>query len=119
MSKKRVAWFSIHPTHYNNFLFEALEKSLPLELELFFCNKVLSMYTWKSKIHSGIKDYYFNKIGSIDWSIIALFAVNKGNFDFCNAVLEAMACGLIVIGSDTTGAVKVEYNIGAIGKLLF
>lgn len=59
----RIAWFSPHPIHYNNFLFDQLKKSLSIHLELFFFNKVLSKYPWKEQNNSDFPSYVLRKWG--------------------------------------------------------
>jgi glycosyltransferase involved in cell wall biosynthesis len=77
MSKLRVAWFSPHPIHYNNFLFRNLSGKLPIDLRLFFFNKVLANYPWKSELSSGNKVYVFKKKLGVDWKIFWKFIYSE------------------------------------------
>lgn len=69
MNTLRLAWFSPHPIHYNNFLFEHLTSALPISLHLFFFNKVLSNYPWKKEMSSD-SAYVFNRTFGIDWKLL-------------------------------------------------
>lgn len=77
MSILRVAWFSPHPIHYNNFLFRNLSERLPIDLRLFFFNKVLANYPWKSELSSGNEVYIFKKKLRVDWKIVWKFIFSE------------------------------------------
>lgn len=81
MNRQRLAWFSPHPTHYNNFLFEQLNESLPIHLELFFFNKVLTNYPWKKEI-SSLPFYVLKKRFGVDWGLLfRIIFSKKTSFD--------------------------------------
>lgn len=82
MKMLRIAWFSPHPIHYNNFLFDQLKKSLSIHLELFFFNKVLSKYPWKEQNNSDFPSYVLRKWGGVDWKLLfRLGQSKKDSFD--------------------------------------
>lgn len=83
MRTKRLAWFSPHPIHYNNYLFESLSKSLPIDIHLIYFRKVLSTYPWKREIRSEFPVHVLNKTMGIDWKLVLQFTIlNAGKCDF-------------------------------------
>jgi len=73
----KLIFISVHPIHYNDFLFHEIDKS-GIDITVYYANKVLHNYPWKTKLNYTFpyKDCHYTL--GIDWELLgkAVFSRN-------------------------------------------
>lgn len=60
---------SVHPIHYNDYLFSEIDKS-GIDVEVYYTNKSLSEYPWKNRLNYDFKQDNCKYFLGIDWRLI-------------------------------------------------
>jgi len=72
----RVNWICELPTHYNDFLFNRIEKEGKINLNVYYLYRQLQSHPWKSH-KRDYKYSFFNSFLGVDWKIILKSAINR------------------------------------------
>ncbi|WP_017302661.1 glycosyltransferase family 4 protein [Spirulina subsalsa] len=71
-SFKKVHWFAVQPTPYNDFLFETIDVSNICNLIVHYRFKLLSSHPWISELARKYSAFYYSTWLGIDWASIML-----------------------------------------------
>ena len=73
----KLIFVSVHPIHYNDFLFHEIDKS-GVDITVYYANKVLHNYPWKQKLNYTFSFRDCNYTMGIDWQLLrqAIFSHN-------------------------------------------
>lgn len=72
----RVNWICELPTHYNDFLFNRIEKDGKIDLNVYYLHRQLQSHPWKShKRH--YKYSFFKSFLGVDWKIILRSVIKR------------------------------------------
>ena len=74
---RKLIVVSVHPIHYNDFLFHEINKS-GIDITVHYANKILANYPWKQKLDYSFPHRNCNYFLGIDWYLIrqAIFSRN-------------------------------------------
>jgi glycosyltransferase involved in cell wall biosynthesis len=74
---RKLIFVSVHPIHYNDFLFSEVEKS-GVDITVYYANKILNNYPWKEKLNYVFAYRNCEYNAGIDWRLLskAIFSRN-------------------------------------------
>ncbi len=93
----RVHWTCNAPSHYNDFLFRAINNAKIMELLVHYRNNTISSHPWKTPLQVGYRSRIQNRILGIDWFLIKKAIVDKGGVFVLGSWTDATSMLLIFI----------------------
>ena len=73
---KKLVFISVHPIHYNDFLFHQLDKD-GVDINVYYTSKVLTNYPWKQKLNYTFPNKNCKYFLGMDWEVLKLAAFSR------------------------------------------
>jgi glycosyltransferase involved in cell wall biosynthesis len=91
----KIIFLSVHPIHYNDFLFSEIKKS-GVDIEVYYANKSLKNYPWKSTMNYAFTAQECSYVLKVDWNLLAK-AITSRNTLFIVAGWDSLFKNLLLL----------------------
>ena len=121
--KKKIHLLTIHPTHYHDFFFRALNEDPDIDLKVHFLQGLLGNYPWQTEMRQGYNSRICKKTFGLDFELIKSIWNDKNALFFIAGwensvkISTILLCILwnrkFVVGTDTPNFDKKRSDLKA------